>query len=320
MEFNSVVGHDFQKRMLSTLVEKGKLPHALLFAGPEGIGKRTLALELVKHLFCEKGTACAACRPCRSLAAGRHPDLVVLKGEPSIKIEELRQIRKDVFEAPYEAPVRVILMDNGETMTREAANALLKTLEEPPPSNLFFIITSREQEIPLTVGSRCMRLRFGPLPRDTVAAYYEKTLNVPASRAQALAAVSGGSISAGVFWMDEENSRLRQQVASLLLGAKRPFTGSALVAERMAAKDCETQYLSFLLSFFRDVWWLCRTNDASGLFNRDLEEVMGKIGPKDAGWAETAIEKISETQRTLRYNVNRWLALENLLHHITRPA
>ena len=239
MEFDGVVGHDHQKRMLSILVERGKLPHALLFAGPRGIGKRTLALGLVKHLFCEKGTACNVCRPCRNLAAGHHPDLALLEGETSIKIDELREIRKEVFEPPYEAPVRVILIDNGEVMTREAANALLKTLEEPPPSNLFIIVTSREQEIPLTVRSRCMRIRFGPLSTDTVRAYYERALKLPEERAEALAAVSNGSIAAGLFWMDEEHSRMRQQVAALLMGEKRPFTKAALVAERMTAKGCE---------------------------------------------------------------------------------
>jgi DNA polymerase-3 subunit delta' len=320
MEFNAVVGHDHQKRMLSTLVERGKLPHALLFAGPRGIGKRTLALELVKHLFCERRTACNACRPCRNLAAGHHPDFALLEGETSIKIDELREIRKEVFEPPYEAPVRVILIDNGEVMTREAANALLKTLEEPPPSNLFIIITSREQEIPLTVRSRCMRIRFGPLSTDTVRAYYERVLKLPEARAEAFAAVSNGSIAAGLFWMDEEHSRMREQVAALLMGEKRPFTKAALVAERMAAKGCEVEYLSFLLSFFRDVWWFSRTNDASGLFNRDLAAIMGRVDPGDARWAEVAIARIHETLRTLRYNVNRWVAWENLMLRITRPA
>ena len=167
MEF-SAVGHDHQKQLLSSLVQKGKLPHALLFAGPRGVGKRTIAVELVKNLFCEEGGACAMCRACRNVDSGLHPDFTLVSGETSIKIDELRAMMKEVYEPPFEAPVRVVLIDNAELMTHEAANALLKTLEEPPPSNLFVLVSSREQEIPLTVRSRCMRLGFGPLSTENL--------------------------------------------------------------------------------------------------------------------------------------------------------
>ena len=94
---------------------------------------------------------------------------------------------KEVYEPPFEAPVRAVLIDNAELMTHEAANALLKTLEEPPPSNLFLLVSSREQEIPLTVRSRCMRLGFGPLSTEDLCAYFERV-------AEAGRAKSAGSL------------------------------------------------------------------------------------------------------------------------------
>ena len=319
MEFRAL-GHDHQKHVLTSLVEKGKLPHALLFAGPRGVGKRTMAVELVKNLFCEKGTACGTCRGCRNVDSGLHPDFTYVSGEASIKIDELRAIMKEVYESPFEAPVRVVLIDNAELMTHEAANALLKTLEEPPPSNLFVLVSSREQEIPLTVRSRCMRLGFGPLSTGDLCAYFERMLRLDGQRARVLAAISSGSIASGLFWMEEEHYRMRQRIAELLISGKQASANAALLAERMTAKEHEMEYLSFLFSFFRDVWWLCHTNDAAGVLNEDLAETMKDAGAGGAAWAESSIKRIQEMSRTLRYNINRWLAMETLMLHLVRPA
>jgi DNA polymerase-3 subunit delta' len=319
MEF-SASGHDHQKRLLSSLVEKGKLPHALLFAGPRGVGKRTITLELVKNLFCERGRACGMCRECRNVEAGLHPDLTFVSGETSIKIDELRAIMKEVYEPPFEAPVRVVLIDNAELMTHEAANALLKTLEEPPPSNLFVLVSGNEQEIPLTVRSRCMRLGFGPLSTETVRLYFEGVAMPDGQNAQALAAMSHGSIASGLFWMEEEHYRMRQRIAELLTGGKENSGRAALLAERMIAKEDETEYLSFLLSFFRDIWWLCRTGDATGLVNKDLAGIVSSAAAGGVAWAESSIIRIQEMSKTFRYNINRWLAMETLMLHLVRPA
>jgi DNA polymerase III subunit delta' len=320
MEFSRVIGHDRQKQMLSTLVGRGKLPHALLFAGPDGVGKQALALSLVANLFCREGTACGSCHPCRALAGGQHPDLTILAGEQSIKIDELRTIRKDVYESPYEAPVRAILINNAEMMTREAANALLKTLEEPPPSNVFILVSAREQEIPLTIRSRCMRIGFGPLPRVLVQRYLEETLNMGGGRAALLGGLSNGSIAAALFWEDEDNFRMRPRIAEVVTGIRRGFTQAALVAEAMTEKGKEMHYLFFLLSFLRDLWWLATTGDPSGITNGDLGEIMMKQGAGSPEWPEKAIRRVQETMRTLRYNVNRWVTMEDLMAHIARPA
>ncbi len=318
MEFDRVVGHSRQKEMLSTLVAREKLPHALLFAGPEGVGKRTLALELVKTLFCDDRRACGSCRPCRTLGAGLHPDLTILSGESSIKIDELRAIRRDVYEAPYEAPMRAIVIDNAEMMTREAGNALLKTLEEPPPSNLFILVSSREQEIPLTVRSRCTRIAFGPLSLDSVQSYYQERLGMDRGRAELLAGLSSGSVSAGLFWEEEENFRMRRRIAELVVGQTRGFSHAALVAEGMAAGGKELHYLFFLLSFFRDIWWLRHGGDPAGVVNSDLREIMIENSAGRPYRFEDPIKRVQEAVRTLRYNVNKWLTMEDLMMNLAR--
>jgi DNA polymerase-3 subunit delta' len=320
MEFSRVFGHDRQKQMLSTLVLRDKFPHALLFAGPDGVGKRTLAMELVKNLFCEERRACGSCRPCRTLTSAIHPDFTLLSGETSIKIDELRAVRREAFEPPYEAPVRVVIIDNAEMMTREAGNALLKTLEEPPPSNIFILASSREQEIPLTVRSRCMRIGFGSLPRDTVRSYFETVLSMDNERAGHLADLSNGSIASGLFWREEDNFLMRRRIADLVTGGRRGFTHAALVAESMTVKGHELDYLFFLLSFFRDLWWLRQGGDISGIVNSDLAEMMTEKDGDCSDWLEKSIKRVQETLRTLRYNVNRWLTMEDLMINIVRPA
>jgi DNA polymerase-3 subunit delta' len=249
-----------------------------------------------------------------------HPDFTLLTGEASIKIDELRAIRKEVYEPPFEASVRVILMDNAEAMTREAANALLKTLEEPPPSNLFILVTSREQEIPVTVRSRCMRIGFGPLSTDKVCSYFQKDLGLDPTQAGVLAALSSGSIASGLFWMEGDNFRTRERIARLVTGKSRGFAQAALVAERIAAKGFEQEYLSFLLALLRDLWWFGQTGDSSGLVNRDLTEVIEGGEQVPQGWVEASIARVQQTMRTLRYNVNRILAMECLMIDVMRPV
>jgi DNA polymerase-3 subunit delta' len=319
MEF-SAVGHMRQKQALASLVQKGKLPHALLFAGPGGVGKRTIAVELVKNLFCMNGAACCECRQCRRLDTGFHPDFTLVTGEASIKIDQLRAVIKEVYEPPFEAPLRAVLIDNAELMTHDAANALLKTLEEPPPSNLFLLVSSREQEMPLTVRSRCMRLGFGPLSTQEVQRYLERSLNMDGQKVRVLAAVSNGSIASGLFWMEEEHWRMRLMIAELLAGRKRASAQASLLAERMTDKEQEMEYLSFLLSFFGDVWRFCRGGDRSDLLNEDLAGVVSAAAPGDAAWAESSIKKIQEMIRALRYNINRRLAMETLMLRLARPA
>ena len=135
MAFDDIIGHERQKRFLDFLMERGNIPHAFLFCGQEGIGKSKTAMEFTKRLFCQTGTGCGICRPCVKLDRGSHPDLIVIRNEGSIGIDDSRMIAKEISEHPFEQDRRVIIIDNAETMTNEAANALLKTLEEPPPYN-----------------------------------------------------------------------------------------------------------------------------------------------------------------------------------------
>ena len=117
MGFDSIIGHEKQKSMLLSMLEKERLPNAFLFSGPEGIGKKKVVLEFAKHILCDKGFACGICRPCIKIDRGSHPDILQVGNEESIGIEQSRSISKEVYEYPYESQRRIIIIDNAERMT-----------------------------------------------------------------------------------------------------------------------------------------------------------------------------------------------------------
>ncbi len=330
MEFSGIVGHERPKGLLSSIFEKNRCPHALLFSGPPGVGKYTMAVEVVKRLFCEKGTACGVCRTCQNVIRNTHPDFRLLRSETTIGIDELRTIRKEVYEPPYEAPLRAIVIDGAEQMTREAANALLKTLEEPPPRNLFFLVTSSEKDLPLTIRSRCMHIGFGPIPEKEMKSHLMKKLSLSEKRAELLASLSWGSMSSAFFWMNEENFAVRRQLAELVIGKKKGFVTAAGLAEIITNYEKELFFfLYFLLSLFRDLWVVSQMRDArsgtqesvdssaQNLINTDLKELL-EGSTWDKAWIGRSIHKVQEALEGLRYNVNRWLTLEYLTLSLMR--
>jgi DNA polymerase-3 subunit delta' len=318
MDFNGIVGHERPRGLLSSIFEKNRFSHALLFSGPPGVGKCTMAVELVKHLFCEKRTACGACRACQNVMRNAHPDLHTIRSETSIGIDELRGVRKEVYESPYEAPLRVILIDGAEQMTHEAANALLKTLEEPPPLNLFLLVTSSEKDVPLTIRSRCMRIGFGPISREEIKSHFVENVRLPERKAELLASLSWGSMSSAFFWMDENNFAMRRRLAEFVTGKKRGFVTATGLSEIITSYEKGLRfYLYFLLSLFRDLWVVNEAGDIHTLVNSDLRELL-ESSTWDGTWIERSMGEIQRTLESLRYNINRWLTFEHLVLSIMR--
>jgi DNA polymerase III subunit delta' len=318
MGFDNIVGHDRQKSMLLSLLGTGNLPQAFLFSGQKGIGKRKLALETAKYLFCEHGTACGQCRACVNVDRGSHPDLVIVQGETSIGIDQSRMLGKEISEYPYEGDRRAIIIDEAEIMTTEAANALLKTLEEPPPYNTFFLVTSSQRDIPLTILSRCARVTFSPLGKDALGEYFTRFFKGDKERGGLFSHISYGSIGCGLFWSQEEHFALRRRLGELVTGKERSFTAATLFSEK-AGKSAESasMYLSFLLSFLGDLYVATMERDNSRVVNIDIRDLV-EWENVDARWISRSIAKVQETFRMMRYNVSRWLLFESLLMQIMR--
>ena len=193
-----IIGHQRSKRFLDRVLTGGRLPHAYLFTGPEGIGKATVARALAANLFCRKGVEavpCGHCPACQQFASGNHPDFIhVVPDGAAIKIDQIREIKKQLAFAPLSATTRVILVEEAQTMRREAGNSLLKILEEPPPDNLFLVVASDAQPILPTIVSRCQVLSFSPLTEEeTVQVIQAHAPDIDREQAGLLARITEGA-------------------------------------------------------------------------------------------------------------------------------
>ena len=173
MPFADVIGQDGPKRKIRAALARQAIGHAYLFSGDDGIGKRLLALSFAQALSCEtpppssQPDSCGQCRACRQIASGTYPDLLIVESEqdkanPQIKIDQVREIERHVIYRPLLSARKICLIDDADRLTANAANAFLKTLEDPPEHSLFILVTSQPLRLLATVRSRCLTLRFSP--------------------------------------------------------------------------------------------------------------------------------------------------------------
>ncbi len=255
----AIRGHERAQAFLRAAVAHERLPHALLFAGPDGVGKRLLALALVAWVQCEAGgdDACAQCASCRQLAAGTHPDLqlvCVAPGKKEIGIDRIRGVKHFMQLQPMRGKAKVAIVDEAHLLTIAAQNALLKVLEEPPARSFLLLISSNPEALLPTVRSRCQRLQFGPLPVDTVVDIIASRSDVDPRLARELAVLAEGSpgraLMLAACLAGESYEEWRQRVAAL---EQARYVRLAQAANELSAPEGQLPVkLEMLLSQFRD--------------------------------------------------------------------
>ena len=330
MPFADLLGHANVLALLRQAVARDRVPQSLLFAGPEGVGKRAAAVALAQAVNCPVRRAeggddgCGRCPTCERIAAGRHSDVVLLgKGDDaSIKIQPLRdRVLSVVGYRPFEARYRVFVIDPADEMGLEAQDALLKTLEEPPSAAILILVSAAPDTLRPTVQSRCRRLRFGPLPEADVARVLER-LGVEAGDASALAAIAGGSPARALAEDRGDLDADRQAALDLLAAAGAGPLGGRLKAAAALAKhgtkrrdrEALAHRLAFLASLLRDLERLAADRE-DGLANADLSVPLARLQhafPADR--ADDAFAAVTRARQALDRNaspkiVADWLAV-----------
>lgn len=197
MTFSSLLGQTKALTLLDRALASGRLAHAFLFAGPDGVGKTTCASDLAAVLLCrqpKERRPCTACPGCLKFRSGNHPDFLRIRPDgAAIKIDQIRELKKALNYAPFESAQRVVILEEVHTMRREAGNSLLKVLEEPPPDNLLILVGNSAEAMLETIVSRCQVIPFVALPLDVAAAIIgQHRPDLDAAGCQALAALTGG--------------------------------------------------------------------------------------------------------------------------------
>ncbi len=325
MSFKDVRGQEEQITLLRNAIEKDRLAHAYLFFGMKGVGKRTTAEVFAKALNCTEGRldACDRCISCLKIEKRNHPDVVVLKAAGQfIRIQEIREVRNQMRFRPFEGRKRVFVLVDAETMNIAAANALLKTLEEPSPSNILILLSSRPHRLPATIVSRCQKVRFRPLAREGVAGYLREKMGLGEEEADLLAASAGGSIGRAVEMQRDSELQVRDQLIAGISRCRKDDPVGLLLTAGVLGKDREAilKNLDILRSWYRDVLVYSKTGGGENMIHRNHLETVKTFAEKlTTADVLKNVTAVNRAARAVERNANKHLTLETLLFKLAHP-
>lgn len=332
--FHEIIGHTRAIEILQSHLRRNEIPHALLFMGEEGIGKRTVARTFAQALLCQNRPAevggdskawiepCGGCLPCRKITDNNHPDFSAIEPEGAfIKIDPIREAQKRILFKPIEGPRKIILIDPADKMNAAAANALLKTLEEPPPYCLLMLVSSKPYSLPETILSRCQKIPFHPLSLSQIENLLMEKREWAEADARLTASLTGGKLGEALS-LEIETAREIEAGLYTLVSEKTLGCYEALFeAATNFSRDPETmeKSLHYLSAWFRDVLVLQSAPDPSQMDSSwlvyswrrsEIEKWAARVQPHEVGAFLADIQEIHQAQAR---NINRTLALETLL-------
>lgn len=340
MSWNQVIGQERAKAILRNSLRQGRLAHAYLLSGQEGVGQEPLALELARVLNCEQAglEACDTCRSCRSAALLRHPNIHLIfplpvgknedTGDPplaklsddelaavreqialkaanpyrkirvprgnTIKINSIREIRREASLTSFSEGMKVFIVLDADEMSDESANALLKTLEEPPGDTLIVLTTSHPDSLPPTILSRCQLIRCGPISRAEIAAALESREGLPRADAERIARNAEGSFARALVLKDSGGDGRQEDIleflATALSGTRRQILQSLEEFSAGLERPQIADALQVLRSRLREAMLMreARTDDSG---DEVLRQIVGEHPEADFAAAGRAVER-----------------------------
>jgi len=320
MSFLDIYGHEKQIVFFKQALAQNRVGHSYLFSGIDAAGKKALALEFAKVVNCEKvdeiNDSCGKCPACLKISRNNHPDIFLVEAEGQfIRIAAIREIQKQMTFKPMEGRKRVFVIDNADKMNDQAANALLKTLEEPSPANILILVTAKPYTLPSTIISRCHHIRFNPLSIDTVTKFLIERGNMEKQNALLLAGLSGGSIGQALELNKDDVIAYRAEILSLLTNTKKSDPLSLLAFASFFGQDKREikQGFNILQTCFRDALVYKETNNEQMLINQDNSSFIASLASRLSG--EQMLQNIAlleKARETMEQNVNKSLTLETM--------
>ena len=313
-----VVGNKWAVDLLKRTLAGERMAHAYLLTGPPQIGKRSLALNFAQALNClDEEKPCGQCLACGKIAQGSHPDVQVIEGERGIlKIDQMRALRHEAALSPLEGRWKVYIIRQMEQATAEAANCLLKTLEEPPSHVILMLTASQAEALLPTIVSRCQMFNLRPLAIETVQASLQERWRVDAERAELLARLSGGRLGWAVA-ASQNDAILDQRERHL--DEMRELIGQGRVerlehAQQLSRNpEAAPELLHLWLSWWRDLL-LAASGSSAGIINMDRENTLRDQAQRySLGQARNFVEALRTAVWRLEHNANARLTLEVLM-------
>jgi len=310
--FSTVLGQEKAKRFLDRALVSGRLAHGYLFRGPDGVGKQLMAHVLAARLNCaeeQRDSACGNCSSCRKYASGNHPDIVVLSPENgTIKIDRVRQLCHSLAYPPYESRMRVVIFEDIHTMRTEAANSLLKTLEEPPENNLLILTAESSKAVLSTIESRCQTVPFYGLSDDQTAMIVRNRLpDLNKEETEMLGRLAEGSPGRALLLWNRDLITIYHSV--VLVCCSPPGTPAGSVSRILQCADL----LAALKENLIPLLGLIR------LWVRDQMVEQQRDGTKNSQFL-SMLASLDRAEKQLGRNCNRSLVCEVLLFNLQSPV
>jgi DNA polymerase-3 subunit delta' len=314
-----IIGHQQIVEQLLHSIESNRIAGAYLFVGPAGVGKETVALYFAKSINClasEKG-ACGTCLPCHKIDDGNHPDVQIIRPSGAwMKIDQIRELQKWIVYRPLEGLRKVYILTEVERMNLEAANCVLKTLEEPPAESVLILLTTNLDALLPTIRSRCQIINLHPLPTPELAAYLVGQFNLEEAEAFSIATLSGGAVGNALTRLQRGEDSFQEEIPEIIT------VNDPLAAFRIAEKlSRNPDELDHLVIWYRDLLLLHQGAPVNLLAHIHHAEPLKQLTSHySRRQLQTAIKTIFETKNLLKRNVNATLALEVMVLKLLRET